>query len=233
MRKWPSLLGVSLIAALAGDSFADTATLTRVAGIRELKCKINAMTDKESCSINSELQSKHVGGRRHVYIVALSLPEFHLAFVTEYASKSQIRIDRNQVSTTGCNTNLCVFAESKRLIKEMTSGRSLQVRILKGSGIIEDSVSLNGFLQLYAQAVQKLALKAATAQKKTASSTEALHPNEILELQTLLKRHGYEPGKPDGVAGKKTRKAITAYQIDNDIQVDGKPTRSLLERLQL
>ncbi|WP_418593149.1 lytic murein transglycosylase [Ponticoccus sp. (in: a-proteobacteria)] len=50
-------------------------------------------------------------------------------------------------------------------------------------------------------------------------------------LQAGLTRAGYDAGTPDGVMGKKTEAAISAYQAANGLSVTGQPSRALLERL--
>lgn len=53
----------------------------------------------------------------------------------------------------------------------------------------------------------------------------------VRSVQSELNRIGYRVGKPDGVAGKKTRQAIRDFQQRNDLKVDGKVSRSLLAEL--
>jgi hypothetical protein len=54
----------------------------------------------------------------------------------------------------------------------------------------------------------------------------------VRDIQTALNEHGYNAGKPDGLYGPGTRKAITAYQEDKGLAVDGKPGSALLISLQ-
>ncbi|MEM8957411.1 MAG: lytic murein transglycosylase [Pseudomonadota bacterium] len=51
------------------------------------------------------------------------------------------------------------------------------------------------------------------------------------ELQTRLNRAGYDVGTADGVVGKKTEAAISAYQRANGLAVTGKPSQALLQQL--
>jgi membrane-bound lytic murein transglycosylase B len=55
--------------------------------------------------------------------------------------------------------------------------------------------------------------------------------SEREELQTLLNAKGFDVGKPDGVIGFNSRKAIRAYQKSIGLPPDGFPTASLLERM--
>lgn len=59
----------------------------------------------------------------------------------------------------------------------------------------------------------------------------AAYANLVLQIQTELNRLGYSVGKPDGVLGDKTLKAIKHFQVDNDLAVDGKPSYLLLDVL--
>lgn len=53
----------------------------------------------------------------------------------------------------------------------------------------------------------------------------------VRDIQTELNNHGYNAGKPDGLYGPGTRKAIAAYQRDKGLAVDGQPSSALLTSL--
>lgn len=67
-------------------------------------------------------------------------------------------------------------------------------------------------------------IKEPRASEKRAS----LSRSEIKEIQKRLNQMGYSTGTPDGLPGKKTKKAIAAYQADNDLQIDGVPSLEVL-----
>ncbi|WP_425099645.1 lytic murein transglycosylase [Tropicibacter sp. S64] len=50
-------------------------------------------------------------------------------------------------------------------------------------------------------------------------------------IQAGLTRRGYDAGTPDGVIGKKTEAAISAYQQAEGLAVTGQPSKALLARL--
>ena len=57
---------------------------------------------------------------------------------------------------------------------------------------------------------------------------------EIYQAQKALKELGYNPGKPDGIRGKATEKAIKYFQVDTGLQVTGQlddQTKEFLEKL--
>ena len=57
-----------------------------------------------------------------------------------------------------------------------------------------------------------------------------LNRDEIRELQTLLKKKGFNAGTPDGVMGPKTRAAAQAFSRTHQIKdATGKPTLRVLE----
>lgn len=56
-----------------------------------------------------------------------------------------------------------------------------------------------------------------------------LNPNEIRELQTLLRKQGIDAGVPDGIVGPNTRKAAQAFGRAHHISVSNVPTLRLLE----
>jgi len=76
-----------------------------------------------------------------------------------------------------------------------------------------------------AQAVQPAA-------KTHQPSTPAYDRQLVRDIQTALNEHGYNTGTPDGLYGPGTRRAITAYQKDSRLAVDGKPSSTLLISLQ-
>jgi membrane-bound lytic murein transglycosylase B len=54
---------------------------------------------------------------------------------------------------------------------------------------------------------------------------------ERVELQTRLNKKGFDTGKPDGIIGYNSRKAIRAFQKKVGLAADGYATSSLLEAL--
>lgn len=60
---------------------------------------------------------------------------------------------------------------------------------------------------------------------------EALNDTEISEIQEALNQLGYNPGPADGIIGRSTMRAIRAYQRDQDLTVNGRASRPLLNRL--
>lgn len=53
----------------------------------------------------------------------------------------------------------------------------------------------------------------------------------VLRIQYALNQLAYGVGKPDGILGEKTVKAIKYFQADNDMVIDGKPSDLLLDAL--
>ena len=58
-----------------------------------------------------------------------------------------------------------------------------------------------------------------------------LSRSDVMEIQHLLQRAGFDAGSPDGVVGPNTRKAIKGFQRHARLPPDGFPTIGLLERL--
>src|SRR5271166_5299998 len=54
---------------------------------------------------------------------------------------------------------------------------------------------------------------------------------ERRELQTLLAKHGYDVGQPDGAIGAKTKEAIADFQGKNGMPVNGRASVKVLEAL--
>lgn len=74
---------------------------------------------------------------------------------------------------------------------------------------------------------------AETVQKTASSATDAvdLDRDVIRDLQTLLSKLGYNPGTPDGLFGKKTAAAISAFQKDYGLPVTGSFTPDTIMRI--
>ena len=59
----------------------------------------------------------------------------------------------------------------------------------------------------------------------------SLNRDEILELQTLLNGLGYDAGTADGLFGSATRRAVRAFQAQQNLPADGFPTAALLTQV--
>ncbi len=70
----------------------------------------------------------------------------------------------------------------------------------------------------------------AAAQSPSTSDTDSGALNQIVisQIQQQLRTMGLYGGKPDGVMGEKTGKAIRSYQSAQGLPVDGRPSESLL-----
>ena len=53
--------------------------------------------------------------------------------------------------------------------------------------------------------------------------------DDVLWIQQRLQELGYYDGEVDGAVGAGTREAVKAYQADQGLQSDGKPTAELRE----
>jgi membrane-bound lytic murein transglycosylase B len=59
----------------------------------------------------------------------------------------------------------------------------------------------------------------------------ALSRSDIMEIQRILHRLGYETGGIDGLVGESTREAIRSFQQQASLRADGHPSAELLDRL--
>lgn len=69
--------------------------------------------------------------------------------------------------------------------------------------------------------------------KSRPADDKAMSKLEMKSLQERLNWLGFDAGKPDGVAGSKTRSALRAFQIKANLPADGHPSHSMLKKLQL
>lgn len=63
------------------------------------------------------------------------------------------------------------------------------------------------------------------------SDTPDLARADVIEMQTLLARLGFDAGESDGVVGPRTRQAIRGFQKAGRMPADGFPNYALLQRL--
>ena len=86
----------------------------------------------------------------------------------------------------------------------------------------------------YALAVGLLADRMAGAAPLAASwprDERPLSREERIRFQSELAQLGYDPGTPDGLLGRKTRAALTAYQKAKGLPADGWPDAAMLAAL--
>lgn len=60
-----------------------------------------------------------------------------------------------------------------------------------------------------------------------ASGTTPANNTAVARVQAGLTKLGYDPGPIDGIKGAQTTNAITAYQRDNGLPIDGRATADL------
>lgn len=118
---------------------------------------------------------------------------------------------------------------------------NLGVMLNDGDGIAQDATEARRWLaraaaQGDADAVERLRAMAEQVRPPTEQAVQndvaaSLREPPVRRVQARLTALGYDPGPVDGVMGRKTRSAIEAFQRDNDLDVDGKPTQALLDRL--
>jgi peptidoglycan hydrolase-like protein with peptidoglycan-binding domain len=60
-----------------------------------------------------------------------------------------------------------------------------------------------------------------------ASDTQDVSDTAVSRIQAGLTKLGYDPGVINGAMGSQTESAIRAYQTDNELPVDGRPTHEL------
>jgi hypothetical protein len=64
-----------------------------------------------------------------------------------------------------------------------------------------------------------------------ATTVPVLSTEQMMELQRLLSKHGYDVGEPDGKLGNATRAAVKQAQIKTGLPADSWPTAELIARL--
>lgn len=85
--------------------------------------------------------------------------------------------------------------------------------------------------EFYALAVGHLADRIAGAGKLLQSPPEdapRLHRNQVIKMQEQLNQKGFAAGKPDGILGQGTRRAISEFQYQQGMVADGFPGKEVL-----
>lgn len=104
-------------------------------------------------------------------------------------------------------------------------------RLAEGQGNVRIAdLPLERAMAKTATAAARQAPPAAEKQKQAAKPVPVTQAG-VKEIQQLLARLGYKPGKADGHLGKRTTAAIRAYQKAQKLSVDGRATQTLLEHL--
>jgi hypothetical protein len=119
---------------------------------------------------------------------------------------------------------------------EIASQRDLfnpATRRVVGSGSFQCSVSFNGSIVMSATP-QGFAAQSDRIEEQTSLPTPNIPEATQQIVQTIQSRLnvlGYNAGSEDGVLGPKTRRAIEAFQSDQNIAVTGEPSGGLLALL--
>lgn len=73
----------------------------------------------------------------------------------------------------------------------------------------------------------------APAMRRGSSEIKPLTSEQIIELQNLLLKKGFEIGEADGKIGPATRAAVKAVQVKTGLAADSYPTEELIEKIKL
>lgn len=88
--------------------------------------------------------------------------------------------------------------------------------------------------EFYAIAVGQLADQIAGGEKLIQPpplDAPRLHRQQVLQLQATLNQQGFDAGKPDGIFGPGTRRALSEFQADKGMIADGFPDKKTLSLL--
>ncbi|MFK8018640.1 MAG: lytic murein transglycosylase [Pseudomonadales bacterium] len=87
--------------------------------------------------------------------------------------------------------------------------------------------------EYYALSVGHLADRIAGAGelRRAPPTDKGLRRLEVKAIQQSLNELGFDAGKPDGIIGSATRRAVRAYQLQNKMIADGYPDEELFRRL--
>lgn len=90
--------------------------------------------------------------------------------------------------------------------------------------------AVSSFIKATVKEVDKKIGRVFTEEGDAVAFGDLMNPM-IRMIQSLLTQLGYKPGPIDGIMGKKTKAAITAFQKDMNVPEDGKPSMDLVRIL--
>ena len=137
---------------------------------------------------------------------------------------------QNANNTKGCtatnntsNTNNANQQGSKNTVQTTKNSVTTQQSTNNGSKAATQTSK-------QAEPSSKAAVKTQQQTQKTSTKTTSGR-SLILQTQQQLNQLGYNAGPADGLMGTKTREAIKQFQQKNNINVDGKSTSTLLDKM--
>jgi len=95
-----------------------------------------------------------------------------------------------------------------------------------GDGILEEKVPLPAASMTLHFAGRKLALGTGRLVPFTGDKRV-----DVMAAQARLRNLAYEPGPLDGIAGKRTRSAVSAFQVAEGVEVTGKLDQPTIDKL--
>jgi hypothetical protein len=95
-----------------------------------------------------------------------------------------------------------------------------------GDGILEEKIPLPAPSIVLSFAGRKLHLGTGRLRPFTGEQR-----GDVLAAQARLRNLGYEPGPLDGIAGKRTRAAVIAFQVTEGLKVTGKIDDATIDKL--
>jgi hypothetical protein len=97
--------------------------------------------------------------------------------------------------------------------------------------ITADTTTIGGLEVSLVRSFLEALKKSPSGDEKSGAGTPA-DRDLVREIQRLLGELGFDPGAADGIAGRKTRRAIRAFQQQQGLSVDGEVTLALLRDMQ-
>ncbi|WP_082866165.1 peptidoglycan-binding domain-containing protein [Marinomonas gallaica] len=74
---------------------------------------------------------------------------------------------------------------------------------------------------------------ASTGSNALAEKNQYAYDSDVLQVQQMLSKLGYNSGHADGIYGPKTKKAIEKFQFENGFMINDQITLLLIYRLKL
>lgn len=162
-------------------------------------------------------------GKMKKTIVAASMATTLLFGTAAYAEKVEPNQEVTEETETTQENDSSELQKQIDALKEEISALKSENEALKKEN---EELKNNGDKEGETEAVTE-----ATTDGEQQEATEYTDTTTIRIVQQTLNDAGYNCGNPDGVAGSKTIEAVTKYQTDKGLAVNGKVTDELLKSL--
>lgn len=155
---------------------------------------------------------------------------------SQYNNESQtVRAAQNRAARIGAHAIILISNESEHVSPQVVPNPVLgspPIYIMGGNRVTLKFAAIR-FPENINKKISSSSQRQAMKEKPSSSRTKNVDEEVVTQIQIYLKNLKYNTGPIDGVFGKRTRRAIKAFQKDMGLPVNGKPSIELFNILKL